>query len=484
MYELPEQAWVYYLTGAGSLLLSLATTGHAIIYKRDSRAAVGWVGLIWFAPILGPIFYLLLGINRVRRRASRIRRAENELLPNLDDSVCPPAMLAEHLSGDATHLMEMAHLIERLTQLPLLQGNRINALQNGDEAYPAMLTAIRNAQASITLTSYIFDNDRIGLQFAEALADAVRRGVEVRVLIDAVGARYSLPPITHRLRSLGVRTARFMPSYLPWTTPYFNLRSHRKILVIDGQHGFTGGMNIRAGNMLADRDPHPIRDTHFEVHGPVIQELQTIFAEDWYFTTGEILQEEPWFTPIEPCGNVMARVIADGPDKNYDKMRSAFQGALSVAKQHVKVLTPYFLPDAALIGALNTCALRGVQVDIVLPKENNLKMVAWASMAQMWQVLEWGCQVWMTPLPFDHSKLLVVDDHLSIIGSSNWDPRSLRLNFEVGLECYDAQLSDELSQMIDDRIRVADPLTLNQVNSRRLPVKLRDGVARLFAPYL
>ncbi len=484
MYELPEQLWVYYLTGASSFVLSLVTTGHAIIYKRDSRAAVGWVGLIWFAPILGPTLYLLLGINRVRRKASRIRREEYDLIPDLDDAICTSAMLAEHLSDDASHLLEMARLNERLTNLPLLQGNQVEPLQNGDEAYPAMLSAIEHARASITLTSYIFDNDRIGQRFATALADAVQRGVEVRVLIDAVGARYSLPPITHRLRSLGIRTARFMPSYLPWTTPYFNLRSHRKILIVDGEYGFTGGMNIRAANMLAEHEPHPIRDTHFLVRGPVIHELQATFAEDWHFTTQEILRGEPWFSSVSPCGDVIARVISDGPDKNYDKMRSAFQGALAIAERHVKIMTPYFLPDAALIGALNTCSLRGVQVDIVLPLQNNLKMVAWAAMAQMWQILEWGCQVWMTPPPFDHSKLFVVDDRLSIIGSSNWDPRSLRLNFEVGLECYDSTLSEQLSQLIDDRIRAADALTLNEVNSRHLPRKLRDGVARLFAPYL
>ncbi|MFP4011862.1 MAG: phospholipase D-like domain-containing protein, partial [Spirochaetaceae bacterium] len=150
----------------------------------------------------------------------------------------------------------------------------------------------------------------------------------------------------------------------------------------------------------------------------------------------------------------------------------------------VRIMTPYFLPERALIAALNTCALRGVTVDIVLPHRSNLRMVSWAAMAQMWQVLEWGCRVWLSPPPFDHSKLMIIDGALSLIGSSNWDPRSLRLNFELGLECYDVDLAAKLERLFDERTAAAHRLTLREVNARPLPIKLRDGVVRLAAPYL
>ncbi len=472
------------LTAAITFFLAISASGHALIYKRDSRSAVGWVGLIWLAPIVGALLYLLLGINRVRRKASDLRAIEPVTLTPQSEFVCEPATLRDTLDADNLHLLEMARLGACLTNLDLLAGNAIEPLQNGDAAYPAMLDAIANARRSITLTTYIFDNDPVGREFVEALAAAVARGVAVRVLIDAVGARYSLPPITQRLRSRGVRVARFMPHFLPWTTPYLNLRSHRKIMVVDGHTGFTGGMNIRVGNCLDRPTPHPVRDLHFRVTGPVVHELQAIFMEDWQFTTGEKLDDAEWWAPPTRAGSVMARAIPDGPDKRLDNMRMAFLGALAVAKRQVKVVTPYFLPDAALISALNTCAMRGVEVDIVLPAQNNLKWVAWASMAQMWQVLEWGCRVWLTPPPFDHAKLLVIDSGWSLIGSSNWDPRSLRLNFEFGLECYDATLARQLESATDERIAAAQPLTLEQANSRPLPVQLRDGLARLFSPYL
>ncbi|MGM0675444.1 MAG: phospholipase D-like domain-containing protein, partial [Spirochaetota bacterium] len=283
----------------------------------------------------------------------------------------------------------------------------------------------------------------------------------------------------------GIRTAHFMSRLLALRTPYLNLRNHRKILIVDGKIGFTGGMNIRQAHVLADRPAHPIRDVHFRIVGPVVHQLQATFVEDWQFSTGELLSGERWFpTPQKSNGEVGARVIPDGPDKNMDKMSMAFQGALAAARHSVRIMTPYFLPERQLIAALNTCALRGVVVDIVIPQKGNLRMVEWASMAQMWQILEWGCRVWQSEGPFDHGKLMVVDGALSLIGSSNWDSRSLRLNFELGVECYDVALARRLEAQIDERIAHSHRLTKPEVDSRPLPIKLRDGFVRLAAPYL
>ncbi len=472
-------------TAVVGFALSVVATGHAILYKRDSRAAVAWVGLIWLAPFVGTLLYVLLGINRVRRRVSGQRGHERALVRDVGPSECLPSDLALELPSEMRHLSDMAQVARSLTRLQLLRGNSVEPLFDGDQAYPAMIEAIDRAQRSISMCVYIFDNDAAGQRFLDALVRAVRRGVEVCVLVDAVGARYSMPPITSRLADCGVRTALFMSGLLTWRTPYLNLRNHRKILVIDGRIGFAGGMNVRACHVLGDNPAHPTRDTHFRLLGPIVRQLQAVFVEDWHFTTGELLAGDQWFPrPELGSGGVHARVVPDGPDQDLDRMSMAFQGALAVARRSVRIVTPYFLPDRALISALNTCALRGVVVDIVLPRENNLKMVAWASMAQMWQVLEWGCRVWMTEGPFDHSKLMVVDGGFSLIGSSNWDPRSLRLNFELGIECYSTELGTRLNDEIERRMGGAHRLTLAEVNGRSLPVKLRDGIVRLAAPYL
>lgn len=487
--QLLQAFWPLFTAGAG-VAISLLASAHVVLYKRDSRAAVAWVGLIWLAPFLGVLLYVFLGINRVRRRVMGRRGHESSHYPPPDRYDCPTEALRELLPASCPDLVEMARLGETLTQLPLLRGNSIEPLFNGDEAYPAMLEAIEQARSSVTLLVYIFDNDAVGREFLDAFARAVERGVEVRVLIDAVGVRYSVPPITHGLRKRGVRVELFMSGLLTWRTPYLNLRNHRKIMVVDGRLGFTGGMNIRAAHALETLPNHPTMDVHFRVRGPVVAQLQAAFVEDWQFTTGELIEGENWFPALQshlPAGegaNVVARIIPDGPDQHMDRMAMAFQGALATAQHSVRIMTPYFLPDRALISALNICALRGVTVDIVLPSENNLKMIAWAAMAQMWQVMEWGCRVWLSAPPFEHSKLLVVDGTLSLIGSSNWDPRSLRLNFELGVECYDPELAGRIEQHIERRIAGAHRVTKAEVDARPLPIKLRDGVLRLAAPFL
>ena len=263
-----------------------------------------------------------------------------------------------------------------------------------------------------------------------------------------------------------------------------NLRNHRKILVVDGATGFTGGMNLRQGNLVAQHPAQPVRDVHFRVAGPVVAQMQEVFAEDWQFTTGESLRGRAWFPALEPRGPVIVRGISDGPDEEFEKLTAVILGALSCAHKSVHIITPYFLPNGPLVSALNTAALRGVTVDIILPQENNLRWVGWASMAQLWQVLEWGCRVWLSPPPFDHSKAMVVDDEWSLIGSANWDARSLRLNFEFNLECYCPKLAARLRSIFEAKRRKARQVRLEDVDRRSLPVRLRDGIARLFSPYL
>jgi cardiolipin synthase len=254
--------------------------------------------------------------------------------------------------------------------------------------------------------------------------------------------------------------------------------------VVDGKTGFTGGINIYEGNCLELQPRHPVQDLHFRVTGPVVAELQEVFADDWAFCTGELLQGEPWFSAVEPEGPVLARGIASGPDEDFEKLRLTILGAIACARSSILVVTPYFLPDASLIAVLNTAARRGIQVDIVLPAENNLALVKWASTALLWQVLEHGCRVWLSPPPFDHTKLMLVDELWTLLGSANWDPRSLRLNFEFNVECYNRELAASLTDLVRSKIKQARPVSLADVDGRSVATKLRDGVARLFSPYL
>ena len=457
----------------------LLASGHALLHKRDSRAATLWLGVIWLLPALGPLLYLAFGVNRIRRRARALdlRKTFSRAIP--DD-------LGEPLPAGAEQLQHLARVVSRVVTPPLTAGNKIEPLVNGDAAFPAMLAAIAAAHKSVTLASYIFDRDASGGKFVAALSRAIQRGVAVRVLVDAAGARYSWPPITWRLRAEKIPCARFLPTsvFTPWRVATINLRNHRKSLIVDGQIAFTGGMNIRHGNVLADKPRAPVQDLQFRLTGPVVAELQEAFVNDWKFTTGETLAGDIWFPELTETGNVIARVVTDGPDEDFEKLRLTLLAALAEAQTSVQILTPYFLPDTALISALNLAALRGVRVDIVLPAKNNLPFVHWASRAMWWQVLERGCKIWLTPPPFDHSKLMIVDGHWVLLGSANWDARSLRLNFELNVECYGREFAGAAQEIFQQKIATAREVTLGEADSRALPAKLRDATARLFSPYL
>lgn len=474
--------WWPFAAGAFVAAISLIASAHVVVRKRDVRAAIGWVGLIWLVPFFGVVLYLAFGLNRIRMRATALHQVRRRM-PILTPAALSIARIGTS-SEVAAELAPLARLGEKLSGRPLLRGNEITILENGDEAYPAMLDAIAGARRTIALSSYIFGDDRAGVRFVEALAAAGKRGVEVRVLIDGFGARYTFPPVHRRLRRAGVRSELFLPRVQEAGLAFFNLRNHRKVLTVDGRVAFTGGMNIQARNLHADTPPRMVRDLHFRIEGPLVAQLQETFAEDWAFTTRELLDGAGWFPSLAEVGETTARVISDGPDGDIEILRTVILGALSTARESVRIVTPYFLPDPGMISALAVAALRGVKVDIVIPSQVNIPIAGWAATAQLWQVLQPGCRVFLTPLPFDHAKIMVVDRKWALFGSTNWDPRSLRLNFELDVETYCDALAIELDGLVDERIAGARELTLEQVDARALPIKIRDGIARLFSPYL
>jgi cardiolipin synthase len=472
------------LLGAAHILLAVVVSAHIVLNKEDVRAAIGWTGLVWLTPIVGSVAYALFGINRIRRQAGMLRRGR----ALADSRSAELIAMAEDGAGllpskTDPSLRSIATVVGRATGLPLTAGNAVEPLVNGDEAFPAMLSAIDSAVESVWLATYIFDRGVVGDGFVEALARAVARGIQVRVLVDGVGARYSRPSILRALKARRIRTATFLPPRIPLFQPYFNLRNHRKLLVVDRRLGFCGGMNIRDGCLLALNLPSATQDVHFRLRGPIVQQLAQAFAFDWAFTTRERLDADDAPAPL-PEGEVAARGVPDGPDEDFETLAVVLLGALSQARHSIRLATPYFLPDLPLVDALRIAALRGVQVDIVLPERGNLRLVQWAAAAQLGQVVKWGCRVYLSPPPFDHSKILVVDGSWSLIGSANWDPRSLRLNFEYDVECYSEALAARLESLLDAKIAGARQITSADLDGRPLPVRLRDGVARLAQPYL
>jgi cardiolipin synthase len=460
------------VTLAVGLLFAIGTTIHVLLRKREVASAVGWIGLVWFAPVLGAITYLLFGVNRVRRRARQLRPA--------DEDIANPAVRLS--PGLADGLDPLGRGVSRITARPLLAGTRVEVYRNGDAAYPPMLASIAAATTSIGISSYIFRDDLWGGRFIDALTAAGRRGVAVRVLIDGIGGGWLTSPAYHRLRRDGVTAARFMHSLLPWRMPFINLRNHKKVLVLDGMVAFTGGMNIADENVLATRPKQPVQDLHFRIQGPVVAQLSQAFADDWSFVTGEDLKGAAWFPKIPPGNGALARVIDSGPDEDLEKVEIAILQAIACARDSIAVMTPYFLPDERLITALSLAAMRGVKVDLLVPQKSNHRLVDWGTRANIGPLLIDGVRIWRSPPPFHHSKIMVVDGEWCLVGSCNWDIRSFRLNFELCMEVYDRNLAAALSHLME-RTRGSELLQA-ELDARPLPVRLRDAAARLMLPYL
>ena len=486
MFETFSAYWPHILV-ALSILLGVPAAIHATMTKEEVRAAIGWVGVIVLSPVVGPLIYAIVGVNRIRRKTLNLSR--EGLLAAGWHHMAEYDVTNEQMRetyGEA--LAAMQRLGDTVGRCKLTAGNRITLLSSGDEAYAAMLAAIDAAKRSILLETYIFDRDPAGERFVAALSAAVARGVQVRVLIDAVGARYSIPSIVSDLKRAKVPADVFNGNIvMGLRLPYANLRTHRKILIVDGGVAFTGGLNIRSGFCNEFLGESAALDTHFRLTGPVVSDLFRIAYEDWRFSGGDELSGEAWQIappPDAPEGGIFARVVPSGPDKSLETNHRVLMGAFSIAKRHIHIMSPYFLPDRELISAIVTAARRGVEIDIVVPFSNNLKLVDLAMTAQFDQLLKHGCRIWRASGAFNHSKLAVIDGVWSYVGSSNIDPRSLRLNFEVDIEVVDARFAELIGHRIAAALSQARQVKLEELRERPFVQRLVERITWLGSPYL
>jgi len=486
------EAWIWpdgVLIAGMVLIAQLLASIHIMRTKDEVRSAISWISLVWLAPVFGLLAYMLFGVSRIRRRA-RLSRKKRGLTPRSGTLVDPGGpLLTDAVPHAENRWRAHARLAGRVSASPLTVGNNIEPLKGGRQAYDAMIQAINDAKHTVALTTFIFQADQAGRRFVAALTRAHDRGVQVRVLVDAVGNLYGLKPVSNLLRRRGVAVAVFNPARFSWRLAFFNLRTHRKLLIIDGVKGFAGGMNIRKHHLEDKRGEQRVQDCHFQLTGPIVSQMMDAFADDWAFSCGEELDEETWIPPVEPSpeatrSGIAARAIADGPDEPRQKAAMIIESALAAARERVQIITPYFLPEQALLSALKQAALRGVQVDILMPERNNLPLFALTSMSGVRQLIQAGCNLYLSKPPFDHSKLMIVDGSWTLFGSSNWDARSFKLNFEFNVEAYQEGFGARMSAWVLDRFETANQITLADIDARPASKRFLGRVLWLASPYL
>jgi cardiolipin synthase len=447
-----------YLLGAGIASL------HALLTKADPRSALSWIGVCSLIPFAGVVLYVLFGINRVRRPQPAWRAT----VTRTPGPSFPGHLAAQVRIGDA------------LTRRPLESGNVLETLHDGEQAFPRMLEAIADARQSVWLSTYIFQTDRVGQQFVDALAAAARRQVEVRVLVDGIGEWYDWPHVVPILRRASVRAERFLPPRLLPPSLSLNCRNHRKILVVDGSVAYIGGMNL-GGREVGGSTGRRMSDIHFRLRGPIVAQLGEVFGEDWRFASGETLALGAIEAREDDC---TCRVVTGGPDEDVDNLLLIILSAVSSAERQVQIMTPYFIPPLELVAALEAAALRGVEVSLVLPRRSNLRYIDWATLHWIPALVRRGVRVHLQEPPFSHAKLFVIDGRYAHVGSVNVDTRSLRLNFEIAVEVYDQRFCGELAAFIAQCANSVPALTAQSVETVRLPQRIRNALCWLISPYL
>jgi cardiolipin synthase A/B len=379
----------------------------------------------------------------------------------------------------ALHDADFRRALAALLGPAILPGNQILTRVNGDRIFPPMLAAISAARTSVCLETFIYWSGSIGEQFAVALSEAARRGVKVHVLFDWVGTRRREPSLLAQLRDSGVEVRLYHE--LSWLHfGRMNNRTHRKLLVIDGQVGFTGGAGI-APQWLGDaQDPAHWRDTHYEVRGPVVAQMQAVFLDNWIKATGSVLHGPAYFPPLEAVGDMDAQMFGSSPSGGAESMQLMFLLAIGAARRSIDITSSYFVPDRLTIDALVAAAHRGVVVRILVPgRHTDVPFVRRASRSGWGPLLKAGVALFEYQPTMIHCKVTVIDGHWTTLGSANFDNRSFRLNDEANLDVFSDALAEEQSRQLDDDLQRSRRVTLRDWRRRPLSQRVQEALARV-----
>jgi cardiolipin synthase len=458
------------------LALSILTTVHILLHKDDVKSSIGWIALVFLSPFLGTISYILLGINRVKRKGTRLRKK----------NTAPEKYSIENaLKSLPENYRQFITFGYNVYPQNFVFGNSVEPLQNGFEAYPEMIKTIQNAKKEILISSYIFDCDSETDKFLEAFKTALKNGATVKVLIDGIGTlkifHHSIEKKLARIK--GLEYSIFLPPYIPVLMPFVNLRNHRKIMIIDGETAFFGGMNLSKKNVLIYDLENGILDITFKIKGHVIDQIAKVFKNDWEFATGKKFQPLSQCLSDTEANTIPARIIPDGPDNKSGIIELITHGAINTATKKILIVTPYFLPENNILTALEMAAMRGVDIDIIIPDKSDYSFIDWAVKSNFLRLVKSGIKVYRTPAPLDHSKIFVVDSEWIFIGSANWDIRSFKLNFESNIEIFSKNLAKELTAIAESKKRKAKFTTVHECKTLPLLKRIRNSAYRLLTPY-
>lgn len=460
---------------------------NMLLENRNPLKMHSYLLLLLLLPVAGLIIYLFFGQNQRKRKIFGKRRLINRAFGSTYLAEYIDKTQRIHFNEETASLEQYEKVIRFLNRdlSPLSKNNRIKILKNGEEKFPEVMEAIRQARHHIHLEYYIYSYDTIGQPLSDLLIEKAKEGVDVRLIVDGVGSLGLKKAFFRKMRAGGVQVHEFMPVLFPSFTSKINYRDHRKIIVIDGHTGFTGGINL--DDRYLNNGNHPLywRDTHLKLEGEVVKTLQFLFMLNWQFVSNEELQvDEQIFPEFTTIGGTWAQVNASGPDWELESIMDSFLLAINSAKQKVRIATPYFIPTESILDALITASKADIAIELMIPHASDSWIVQAASMSYIKVLLAAGIKVFLYKKGFLHSKVIMVDENFASVGSANMDYRSFDLNHEVNTYLYENELVKTLVEQFEaDKIECII-VNQNRWINRSVPQKLKESVCRLLAPLL
>lgn len=451
---------------------------HVLLRKRNPVSALAWIWAILLFPVLGAVFYLGIGCNRVSRRYLR-RKAQARLSAARAEGTAAGMAPPSGISGQAIRRFQM---LAKMTGKKTTYGNRVEFLSDASAFYPALLQAIEGARHHIHLEFYIWNDDGAGRKFLDALVRAARRGVRVRLLVDEIGSIDVKTSFFKPLIDAGGKFSWFLSLHFLRNRFFINLRNHRKVVIIDGRIGYVGGMNIGDEYLgLVPRYGY-WHDSHFRLDGPCVTQLQEVFADDWYFSTDEKVSDSMYYPEVSAAGNQVVQVVDDGPDTEMDPLHLCCLDLLAQAERRVWIETPYFIPYPDLIAHLQMAALKGLDVRLILSGRLDHPYLLHISRSYYQDLLKSGVKIFEYQKGIVHSKLMIADDAWSFVGSANMDIRSFRLNFELNLVTHDGELSRRIESQLEADLLESTEVRWREFRDRPWSQRMKESVLRLLAP--
>ena len=482
-----------------SYLAGIVLSINIILENRDPTKTMAWLLIFIVLPGVGLIIYCFLGRNIRKRKLFHTQKLasdikENNLFKNMES--IEELVELEQISIKNNKLLDdrnyeeikkkVVSLLLNTGKFPFTSNNDVKIFIDGNEMFESLLKDIENAKEHIHLEYFIIKNSDIGIKIKDLLIKKAKSGVKVKILYDDVGCwRFWF----HRkffndMKKVGIQISAFLPATFPFIGGKLNYRNHRKIVIIDGHIGYTGGINIGDEYMGKNKKFGYWRDTHIRIEGSSVYMLQMVFLTDWYYTTKKAEFEPKYFPKLEHKGNSMIQVVATGPDSDWEAIHYAYFSAICNAKERVYIETPYFIPDEGLLRALKSAALSGVDVRIIFPSIADHKIVHQASYSYFDDILKSGGKVYLYNKGFIHSKLIIIDDKIASTGSANMDLRSFMLNFEINAFIYDKDIINKISDDFFEDLKNSKEVDLEVFQNRPFIKKWAESVARLFSPIL